>query len=82
MSTIIASVFVGVITYLGRAARGKSMSIDVVVGIAALALALAMIEQADKNLAKKFAVLVVLATLLAHWQVIVKASGLKAEPGK
>jgi hypothetical protein len=76
MTTVIASVFVGVLTYLGRTARGKQMSINVVVGIAGLALALAMIEQIDKELAKKFAILAVVGTLLAHWQVIVKASGL------
>lgn len=76
MNPVIASVFVGVITYLGSIARKKPLTIDVVVGIAALALALAMIEQANRELARKFAVLVVIATLIAHWKVIVDASGL------
>lgn len=77
MNAVIASVFVGAITYLGRAARGKPMTIATVVGIAGLALTLAMIEQADRELAKKFAILIVIGTLLAHWTVIVEKSGLK-----
>lgn len=76
MNTVVASAFVGAITYLGAVARHKKLSIDVIVGIMALALALALIEQANRELAQKFAVLVVVATLLAHWQVIVQASGL------
>jgi uncharacterized protein YybS (DUF2232 family) len=51
------------------------MSIDLVVGIGGLAVALALVEQADKNLAKKFGLLVIIGVLLAHWQVIVKAAG-------
>lgn len=77
MNTAVAAVLVGTITFLGRAARGKKMSIDIVVGIVGLALILAMIEQADRELAKKFALLAIVGTLLAHWQVIVESTGLK-----
>lgn len=76
MPPVIAALFVGALTYLGRTARGESMSIKVVVGIGGLALTLSLLEQADKKLAQQFGYLVILATLLAHWQVIVKASGL------
>lgn len=77
MNTVIVSVFVGTITYLGRVARGKQMTMSIVVGIAGLALALAMIEQVDRELAKKFSVLIIVGTLLAHWQIIAEKSGLK-----
>lgn len=78
MSPVIAAIFVGGITYLGRVARDKPMSINVVVGVGGLALGLAMLEQVNRDLAQKFAILAIVGTLLAHWQVIVKASGLKA----
>lgn len=78
MNPVIASVFVGTITYLGRVARGKQMSIQVVIGVIGLAVSLAILDQIDSNLARKFAVLAVVGTLLAHWQVIAKATGLKA----
>lgn len=79
MTPVIAAIFVGALTYLGRAARDQPMTIKTVVGIGGLAVALAMIEQADKELARKFALLVVIGTMLAHWQVIVKATGLSAK---
>lgn len=75
MNSVVTALVVGIITYLGRVARGKQMSIDLVVGIGGLAVALALVEQADKELAKKFGLLVVLGVLLAHWQIIVKAAG-------
>lgn len=76
MPPVIAALFVGALTYLGRAARNEPMTIKTVVGIGGLALTLSLIEQADKKLAQQFGLLVILGTLLAHWQVIVKASGL------
>lgn len=76
MPPIIAALAVGALTYLGRAARNEPMTIKTVVGIAGLALMLSIIEQADKKLAQQFGLLVLVGTLLAHWQVIVKASGL------
>ena len=79
MNSVITALVVGVITYLGRVARGKQMSIDLVVGIGGLAVALALVEQADKDLAKKFGLLVIIGVLLAHWQVIVSAAGFRPE---
>lgn len=79
MNAAITSVVVGVITYLGRTARGKPMSINVVVGIVGLAIMLAIIEQADRELAKKFGMLVIVGTLIAHWPIIAKSTGLKGD---
>lgn len=76
MPPVIAALFVGALTYLGRAARNEPMTIKTVVGIGGLALMLSLIEQADKKLAQQFGLLIILGTLLAHWQVIVKATGL------
>jgi len=77
MSPVLGAVIAGTITYLGRVARGKQMSMTVVVGIAALAIALAALEQIDRPLAQKFAVLIVIGTLFAHWEIIVEKTGLK-----
>lgn len=79
MPPVVAALFVGGLTYFGRVARNEKMSIKTVVGIGGLALALSMIEQVDKDLAQKFGVLAVVGTMLAHWQVIVKASGLSGK---
>lgn len=79
MNSVVTALVVGVITYLGRVARGKQMSIDLVVGIAGLAVALALVEEADKELAKKFSLLVVIGVLLAHWQIIVEKAGFTAD---
>lgn len=79
MNSVVTALVVGVITYLGRVARGRSMSIDLVVGIGGLAVVLALVEQADEKLAKKFSLLIVVGVLLAHWQVIVKAAGFSPE---
>lgn len=51
------------------------MDISLVVGIGGLAIAFALVEEADEKLAKQFEILVILGVLLAHWQVIVKAAG-------
>lgn len=75
MSSVVSALIVGVITYLGRVARGKNMDITLVVGIGGLAVVFALVEEADESLAKKFEMLVILGVLLAHWQVIVKAAG-------
>lgn len=76
MPPVIAALFVGALTYLGRAARNEPMTIKTVVGVGGLALMLSLIEQADKKLAQQFGLLIIVGTLLAHWQVIVNATGL------
>lgn len=75
MTSVVSALVVGVITYLGRVARGKQMDISLIVGIGGLAVAFALVEEVDEKLAKQFEILVVLGVLLAHWQVIVKAAG-------
>lgn len=75
MTSVVSALVVGVITYLGRVARGKNMDINLIVGIGGLAVTFALIEEVDEKLAKQFELLVVLGVLLAHWPVIVKAAG-------
>lgn len=76
MTPVVTAIIVGTMTYLGRVARNEKMSIQIVVGIAGLAVSLSVLDMINPELAKQFSVLVVLAVALAHWEVIVKATGL------
>lgn len=76
MNPLIAAVVVGVMTTLGKWARGKTLSIDTVVGVVVLAVTLALIDQANEKLARTFGVLVVLGVALAHAPIVLDATGL------
>lgn len=76
MTPIVASVVVGVMTTLGRWARGKGLTIDVVVGVVVLAVTLALIETANEKLARAFGALVVIGVGLAHAPIVLDATGL------
>lgn len=83
MSPIVAAIVVGVMTTLGRWARGKGLTVDTVVGVVVLALALAVIEQGNEKLARAFGLLVVLGVALAHAPIVLDATGLtKVKPGE
>lgn len=83
MSPIVAAVMVGVMTTLGRWARGKGLTVDTVVGVVVLALALAVIEQGNEKLSRAFGLLVVLGVALAHAGIVLDATGLtKGKPGE
>lgn len=76
MTPIVTAVVVGVLTTLGRWARGKGLTIDVVVGVVVLAVTLALVETANEKLARAFGVLVVVGVGLAHADVVLNATGL------
>src|SRR5688572_10772510 len=76
VSPIVASVMVGLMTTLGRWARGKGLTVDTVVGVAVLAVTLAIIEQGNEKLARGFGLLVVLGVALVHAGPILDATGL------
>lgn len=76
MTPIVTAVIVGLMTTLGRWARGKGLTIDTVVGVVVLALTLAVIEQGNEKLARAFGALVVVGVALAHAPIILDATGL------
>jgi hypothetical protein len=76
MSPIVVSVVVGVMTTLGRWARGKGLTIDTVVGVVVLAIVLSVIDTANEKLGKAFGVLIVVGVAFAHVPVILDATGL------
>lgn len=79
MTPVITAVVVATMTVLGRWARGKTLSIDVVVGVVVMAIALAIIETGNEKLAKAFATLIVVGVAFAHVPAILNATGLKGE---
>lgn len=82
MNPVVAAIVVAATTTIGRWARGKTLSVDIVVGLMGIAIALTIIDQVNKELAKAFGVLAVVATLVAHADVIFKAiSGVTGSPG-
>lgn len=82
MTPIVASILVGLMTTLGRWAKGKGLTIDTVVGVVVLALSLALIEQANEKLARAFGTLVVVGVALVHAPIIIDATGLVGKKGE
>lgn len=76
MTPVTAAVVVGIMTTLGRWARGKGLTIDTVVGVALLAVTLALIDTANEKLARAFGALVVVGVAFAHVPTILDATGL------
>lgn len=76
MSPIVAAALVATMTTLGRWARGKTLTIDTVVGLVGVAIGLTVLEQANQKFARGFAILVVIGVAVAHLDVIVGSSGL------
>lgn len=70
MSPVVAAIIVAATTTIGRWARGKNLDVDIVVGLVGIAIGLSIIDQMNKDLAKAFGALAVIATLFAHADVI------------
>lgn len=75
MNPVVAAIIVAATTTIGRWARGKSLDIDIVIGLMGLAILLTIIDQINKDLAKAFGVLAVVATMVAHADVVFKVIG-------
>jgi hypothetical protein len=81
MNPVVTAVVVGVMTTLGRWARGKSLDINTVVGVVVLAVILSIIDAANGKLARTFGVLVIVGVGLAHLPIILKATGMTKGQG-
>jgi hypothetical protein len=75
MDTTTSAVATVVITAAGRWAQNKPFSMKLVVALLILALSLSALESANEQLAKKFAVLILVAALLANVIPITKKMG-------
>lgn len=76
MNPIVAAVTVAAMTTLGRWARGKTLTIDTVVGVVGVALGLAVIDQANARLARQLGALIVIGVAAAHLPLLLDSTGL------
>lgn len=76
MSPLMAAFTVAAMTTLGKWARGKSLSVDTVVGLVGVAVGLAVVDQANARLARAMGALVVIGVAVAHLPTVLDASGL------
>lgn len=75
MDTTTSAVATVVITATGQWAKGKPISVKLVVALMVLAISLSAMESANEELAKKFAVLILVAALMANVIPITKKLG-------
>lgn len=76
MKPIPTAILVGVLVVLGKWARDKSPNIDNAIGVAGVAIGLAMIESVNAKLAHAFGTLIFVSVLIVHFPKIVKETGL------
>lgn len=69
------AVITGALVVGGKWARGKSPNIDNAVGIAGVAICLAILETMNKQFASAFAALILVTVSFVHLPAIVKAAG-------
>lgn len=75
MDTTTSVVLTASIVSVGRWSEGKSLSVDVVVGGAALAIMLAAMGSANEAFAEKFALLILVAASFKYLVPIAKKVG-------
>ena len=76
MNPLSAALISGTIVVAGKWANKKTPNIDNAVGIAGIAIGLALLDQASEKLATAFAWLIVLTVSIVYVPQIVKAAGL------
>lgn len=76
MNAITAALVTGALVVAGKWADGKAPNIQNGIGVAGIAIGLAMMEQANERLAASFALLIVLGTTIVYFPKIAKGTGL------
>lgn len=76
MNPIAASLITGALVVGGKLAEGKSPTIENGLGVAGIAVGLAVLNEMNTELASAFGVLIVVSVAIVHFPVIVKATGL------
>jgi len=66
----------GVLVVLGKWARGQEPNIDNAIGVAGVAIGLAILDQIDGKLARAFGVLILVSVAVVHLPEIAKKAGL------
>lgn len=75
MNPVATGIVAGALIVGGKWARDQSPSIQNAIGIAGIALGLALLEQMSVKLARAFAVLILISLAFVHLPTIVKSLG-------
>lgn len=76
MNPVGAALITGALIVAGKWADGKAPNINNAIGVAGIALGLALMDQANEKLANAFAWLIVLSVTIVYFPKIVKGTGL------
>lgn len=76
MNAVSASLIVGALVVGGKWADGKAPTMQNGVGVAGIAVGLALMEQANEKLASAFAWLIILGSAMVFFPKIAKGTGL------
>jgi len=82
LDPVTTAVISGALVVGGKWARGQSPNIDNAIGIAGIAIGLAIIDQMNADLASAFAALILVTVAIVHFPAIVKAAGFESKGAK
>lgn len=75
MNTTTSVVGTGIIVAVGKWAKDETLSVQIAVGVAGVAIALSLLNEADEKLASGFAALILLLAAFMYLPAIVKKLG-------
>jgi hypothetical protein len=76
MNPVAAALVTGAMVIAGKWSEGKSPNINNAVGVAGIALGLALMDQANEKLSNAFAWLIVLSVTIVYFPKIARGTGL------
>lgn len=76
MNPVATAIVVGALVVGGKWADGKAPTMQNGIGIAGVAVSLAILEQASKRLSTAFAWLILLGTMIVYFPKIARGTGL------
>lgn len=75
LNPVTTAVISGALVVGGKWARGQSPNIDNAVGVAGIAIGLAVLDQMNEQLASAFAALILITLAMVHFPAISKSVG-------
>lgn len=76
MNPITVALATGALVVLGKWSRGQDPNIDNAIGVAGIAVGLALLDQIDARLGRAFGVLILVSVAVVHLPEIAKKAGL------
>lgn len=76
MNPVTVSLAVGALVVLGKWSRDQSPNIDNAIGVAGVAIGLALLDQIDGRLSKAFGTLILVSVAVVHLPQIARKAGL------